>query len=176
MKAATRAHDASAFIVQWFAQDELSELVTNLKLQKLLYFSQSLFGALYERRLFAEPIEAWDMGPVVPNAYHEFKACGRHPIEKVEDARAIHDADARVALHLTCVKFGVYSANYLIKLTHQEPAWDKAYKLARNSEVEFEEMVQNFKDHWIDELELEDDYRKRRKTSSLSGGGYKARR
>ncbi|GEO41672.1 hypothetical protein SAE02_58200 [Skermanella aerolata] len=159
MKAVTRAHDVSAFIVDWFAKDEMSDLVTNLKLQKLLYFSQGLFGALYDRRLFDESIEAWDMGPVVPDSYHEFKACGRHPIETVEGAIAIADKEAEIALRITCEKFGKYSAGYLVDLTHTEPTWIGSYKRARSAEIAFEDMTQHFKEYWLPKLDLNDEYK-----------------
>lgn len=47
--------------------------ISNLKLQKILYFVQAYF--LIQRGLpcFKEKIEAWDFGPVVPVAYKEFK-------------------------------------------------------------------------------------------------------
>lgn len=158
MKAATHALDASAFIVRWFQRDDTSDLVTNLKLQKLLYFSQALFGAVYGRRLFKERIEAWSFGPVVPETYHAFKACGRHPIEVIEGDHDIADRDAQTALALTCARFGIYSAHHLVTLSHQEPAWITAFRQGANTVIDPDTMAGHFKDYWIQKLDLADTY------------------
>ena len=46
--------------------------ISNLKLQKVLYFVQAEFlvGTFDHRPCFSDPIEAWDFGPVVPSVYH----------------------------------------------------------------------------------------------------------
>jgi uncharacterized phage-associated protein len=48
-----RAHDSGEFI-------------SNLKLQKLLYYSQAWHLAIFDRRLFPERFQAWVHGPVIP--------------------------------------------------------------------------------------------------------------
>lgn len=54
--------------------------VTCLKLVKLVYFVYAWYLAATAKRIFNDPIEAWDYGPVVPAIYHEFKEFGRQPI------------------------------------------------------------------------------------------------
>lgn len=56
------------------------ELLTNMALQKILYFAEGRYLASQDRLLFDSRIEAWDYGPVVPDVYHEFKRYGSHPI------------------------------------------------------------------------------------------------
>ena len=48
---------------------EKLEEVTPLMLQKLLYFTQGIFSALYGRPIFAEDCRAWVHGPVYPEVY-----------------------------------------------------------------------------------------------------------
>ena len=43
--------------------------ITNLKLQKLIYYAQAWFLALHDEALFDDPIEAWVHGPVVPEVF-----------------------------------------------------------------------------------------------------------
>ena len=57
-------------------------LVSNLKLQKLLYYAQAWHLALYGRRLFEGDFEAWIHGPVLPALYHDYKQFGWKPIER----------------------------------------------------------------------------------------------
>lgn len=48
--------------------------ISNMKLQKLVYFAQGFHAAFYDGRpLFEENIEAWKYGPVIPELYHKFK-------------------------------------------------------------------------------------------------------
>ena len=54
--------------------------VSNLKLQKLLYFVQGQAIKVYGERAFTESIEAWDYGPVVRSVYLKFRIFGAGPI------------------------------------------------------------------------------------------------
>lgn len=56
--------------------------VTNMALQKILYFADGFYLAGRGRPLFGEKIEAWNYGPVVPEVYHEFKHHGAKPIKE----------------------------------------------------------------------------------------------
>lgn len=46
--------------------NQLGKSISNLKLQKMLYFLQAEFLVSQDRPCFRERIEAWDFGPVVP--------------------------------------------------------------------------------------------------------------
>lgn len=56
------------------------QLVTNLALQKLLYFAHGLHLVETKRALVSGYFEAWQFGPVHPAAYQAFKASGDRPI------------------------------------------------------------------------------------------------
>ena len=47
--------------------------MTNLRLQKTLYFIQVAFLLTREQGIFRDEIEAWEYGPVVPSVYSEYK-------------------------------------------------------------------------------------------------------
>lgn len=55
--------------------------VSNLALNKILYFLHA--GYLHEHGtpLISAKIEAWDHGPVFREIYHQFKKFGREPVE-----------------------------------------------------------------------------------------------
>ena len=71
--------------------DEKDYGVSNLKLQKLLYFVQAYF--MLEKKdhtpCFHEKIEAWDFGPVVPEAYQEWAKYGSCDIPLIESYMVI---------------------------------------------------------------------------------------
>lgn len=53
-----------------------------LKLIKLVYIAYGWVFALTNEKLFDEPIEAWQHGPVIPSIYHEFKHNRADPISE----------------------------------------------------------------------------------------------
>src|SRR5271156_1137521 len=54
--------------------------ITNLALQKLLYFAHGLHLVETKTPLVTGFFEAWQFGPVHPTAYHSFKTAGANPI------------------------------------------------------------------------------------------------
>ncbi|MEO7994526.1 MAG: type II toxin-antitoxin system antitoxin SocA domain-containing protein [bacterium] len=59
---------------------EHGDPLSNLKLQKLLYYAQAWHLALRDEPLFPERIEAWVHGPVVPEVYRRYKEWAWQPI------------------------------------------------------------------------------------------------
>ncbi|MDI9364582.1 MAG: DUF4065 domain-containing protein [Flavobacterium sp.] len=59
--------------------------VTQMKLQKMLYFAQGIHLVLNDRKpLFEESFQAWKYGPVIPQIYHQYKFYGSQPILDTE--------------------------------------------------------------------------------------------
>ena len=65
--------------------EEGAEYISNLKLQKLLYYAQGVFLAVTDKPLFDDDIVAWLQGPVVESVYHQYKANGAQGIPFDED-------------------------------------------------------------------------------------------
>ena len=57
--------------------------ITQIKLQKLIYFAHGFYLAIREKPLVKEKIEAWQFGPVITSVYHKFKDWGSNPIDEV---------------------------------------------------------------------------------------------
>lgn len=68
------AYDVAHYIIQKF--NEMNKAISNLKLQKVLYFIQAEFLVDINKPCFFEEIEAWDFGPVVPTVYRKYKIYG----------------------------------------------------------------------------------------------------
>jgi uncharacterized phage-associated protein len=107
------------------------EGVTNLKLQKILYLAQAYFLAKIGRPLFADSIEAWEFGPVIPDVYHKFKKYKSNPIISEKDTSKISTEDKEV-LNTIWEAFGGYSAGRLVDITHAHTPWKEAYKSSNN--------------------------------------------
>jgi uncharacterized phage-associated protein len=112
-------YDVADFFIELTGQDDEGE-ITNLKLNKLLYFAQGHSLAKTGKPLFDEAIEAWDLGPVVPSVYHKYKICGRNPIAAVEKDVSHSFTDEEYDLLLDAAReYCKYTAAYLVKRTHK---------------------------------------------------------
>ncbi len=99
------------------------ELMSNMKLQKMLYYEQGFHLAVFGTPLFEEDIEAWMYGPVVPAVYEVYKDYGYNGIDpgKVEEVSL---SDREQALFDEVYKvYGAYSAIGLMNMTHRESPW-----------------------------------------------------
>jgi uncharacterized phage-associated protein len=104
-----------------------SEPITNLKLQKLLYYAQGFYIALYDRPLFSDDLEAWTYGPVVPDVYHQYKCYGSGVIPAPEQFDAMtYDPGTQSFLNAIYARYGDLSATTLLEMTHQESPWRDA--------------------------------------------------
>lgn len=56
--------------------------ISNLQLQKILYFIQKDFLVNFNRPLFQDEIEAWPFGPVVSTVYYNYCGFGSMSISK----------------------------------------------------------------------------------------------
>lgn len=100
--------------------------ITKLALQKLLYYSQSFYHALYGMDLFTDDCQAWAHGPVYPEIYYRYKACGSEPIPaQMEEKSDFSKLSAGEKNFLDAVLriFGYYSGIVLSKITHSEKPW-----------------------------------------------------
>jgi uncharacterized phage-associated protein len=59
---------------------EEGRFVTQMKLQKMVYFAHGYHLAKYGEPLVAEKFEAWKFGPVVQDIYQTYKLYGSEPI------------------------------------------------------------------------------------------------
>lgn len=100
------------------------ERISNMKLQKMLYYQQGFHLALFDKELFAEDIEAWMYGPVVPSVYDHYRSFGRGGIPS-DGAKTLQFSDKReeALFFEVCKVYGKYSAIGLMELTHSEAPW-----------------------------------------------------
>jgi len=111
-------------VVREESPDDDYELISHMKLQKLLYFCQGYSLALCGRPLFPEPIEAWTHGPVCPKLYHLLKNYGPLPITaSIDPDKIILNEYEKSIVELVYDSYGQYSASRLRKITHEEGPW-----------------------------------------------------
>ena len=111
----------------WKSQTD-KKLITNKKLQKLLYYAQAWSLVLRDKELFEDNIEAWVHGPAIRNVYLEYKKFGFQPITRkiTKDSISKIPSDLQEFLNQVWAVYGKYDAAYLELLTHSEEPWQKA--------------------------------------------------
>lgn len=102
------------------------EGITNLKLQKILYFAQAYYLSKLNKPLFNETIEAWEYGPVVPSVYRKYSKHGSETILVEKDEPSISDEDKQNLKRIWDL-FGGYSAGRLVEIAHAHSPWKEAY-------------------------------------------------
>lgn len=113
---------------------EVGDVVSNLKLQKLLYYAAGVMTAARPDGsipLFHDTIEAWTHGPVVPSQYFRFAGHGANGIPSPVgfDFGAFDPEDLGV-LDDVYNFYGQYSAWKLRNMTHEEAPWITSYARA----------------------------------------------
>lgn len=123
---------------------DIDRPISNLKLQKILYFIQGNFYLVLGKKCFNQSIHAWDYGPVIPEVYREFKCFGSNCIPyiktvtdfdldtfkvteipfdfkfKTEEEKEIVDGVVELCKNRT--------ASNLVSITHSQFPWKNAYR------------------------------------------------
>lgn len=126
---------------------DAGDLISNLKLQKLLYFAQGFSMAINDHPLFEDDFEAWTHGPVVPNVYHKYKQYGGNalPLPDSFDISKYSTEDIDL-MDQVYDQYGRYSAWMLRDLSHERGApWDKYFCPQANVIIPKEAMKDFFK-------------------------------
>ena len=121
--------------------DDAGDLISNLKLQKLVYYAQGFYLALFNKPLFSEKIEAWTHGAVVPDLYHEYKKFGSNPIPSPEELEiSKYDTEVSQLLDEIYDVYGQFSAWKLRDMVHDEPPYkntlDKCQTVIEHKEMQ----------------------------------------
>lgn len=123
--------------------DERQLPITNLSLQKLLYFIHGWFFAIFEEPLIKSKFEAWQYGPVQRVIYNQFKVCKDQPIRGIratyidpETGENVYRPPAVKLDHLQIIlqvleKYEKFSAGQLVEQSHIEDGpWEYVWQQA----------------------------------------------
>lgn len=121
------AHERSYVLADYLLDEcrERGEVLTPLKLQKLMFYADAWHLALYGKEITDERFQAWVHGPVALSQYHRFKDYRWKPITGEINRPAI---SKELAAHLDEIidVFGSETAVALEMMTHQEKPWREA--------------------------------------------------
>ncbi|MBI5597639.1 MAG: DUF4065 domain-containing protein [Elusimicrobia bacterium] len=134
------AKEVTKLFMSWANRD--GDLITNLKMQKLLYYAQAWHLVNYNKPLFPDPIQAWDLGPVIPSVYRdlrEFRA-GAIAYKSKGDEEKHFTREQLSYLKEFYAMFIKFSAHELVNMSHSETPWMKAHTQGANMEIRTSDM------------------------------------
>lgn len=134
-----KASELAPYIIAY--NDEYGDLITNKKLQKLLYYIAAWGMVYFDDGIIDDDFVAWVHGPVCVAVYHEYKDFGysplkidykgssaseyiRHFIDAHQEVDQIND---KIELINTVIqKYIPFSSLQLELLSHSEEPWREA--------------------------------------------------
>ena len=105
--------------------------ISNLKLQKMLYFTWIEYYNKTQERLFNDPFWAWKLGPVVYDVYLSYRVFGAMPISYVpkNDAYSELSTDVKRFLSGFTDSQVFVSGTQLVKKSYRPGgAWAETYR------------------------------------------------
>lgn len=143
---AYKALDIAKKLIYKAQEDEANggEALTNLKLQKLLYYQQGFHLAFFGTPLFDEDVEGWMYGPVVPCVYDEYAKYGSSSLPFNGDAVHLTDEEEEL-FNEVFDAYREFSAIGLMNRTHKEKPWLSVSPHDRGTVISKESMQEYFK-------------------------------
>lgn len=102
----------------------LNPEASNLVLQKLLYFVQAASLYYLNQTAFDDEIQAWQYGPVVPEAYREFK----YNYQGLRNSQEITEENIARVVEIIVSGLKNKKAFDLVNLTHSYSSWQESWK------------------------------------------------
>ena len=125
------------------------DLISNLKLQKLLYYAQGYYVALNGSKhpLFDDEVYAWKHGPVVKSVYDLYSKYKDGPLPVGKAPKDLDIKDIKFLDEIYRV-FGKFSAWKLREMTHSEAPWKDNYEPdVKNIVIPIKDLRRYFKLH-----------------------------
>jgi|InofroStandDraft_1065614.scaffolds.fasta_scaffold133499_2 uncharacterized phage-associated protein len=148
------ALDIANYVLGYYCEKSVSG-ISNLKLQKILYFLQAEFLVSKRKPLFKEDIEALDFGPVVHEVNKRFQIYGgaKIPYNLIDPKKnyksRISNRDKETINNMLDV-LDHYSSTALLNIIHRQKPWHDSYFMnghekcvIRNGEMNWIKVISN---------------------------------
>lgn len=111
------AKDIANFFI--YLMSDSTDDLTNMKINKLLYYAQGHYFKKFGVPLFADDLEAWPHGPVVKDVYNAYKRFSDMPVNEYneQNVNKISEDDKTFLIGIAR-KYGRYTASALRNMTH----------------------------------------------------------
>lgn len=129
-------NDIASFILKKYDYDKMKEMITPLKLQKLLNYIYS-YLLVFEYKIFDESPQAWAHGPVFKSVYDNYSTYEYRCIDIPRENISLHEEELERFILKIAEGYGKFSAKELEHLTHKEKPWINSRKRSNVKEGEF---------------------------------------
>ncbi|EIF5083658.1 DUF4065 domain-containing protein [Clostridium perfringens] len=138
------AMDIAEYVLD-YCENIKEKPITNLQLQKILYYIQGKFIKKTKKPIFDNSIEAWQYGPVVPEVYYWFNKFVSEPITGVEKSKNVKFSNEEIKLIEEVISENIDLDPWqLVKKTHDELPWKKNYVSNLNLEISYDDLKNFF--------------------------------
>ena len=105
------------------SDEDLGDMISNPKLQKLMYYVQGFSLVLYGKPFFREDIHSYTEGPIVLKIYGEYKQYGANGIAIPNVDLTKYTNDEKKLMNEVYTEYGQFAAWKLSKMTQSEDPW-----------------------------------------------------
>lgn len=137
-------------VAKWFyknnPQPKLNSKEGNIVIQKLCYYAQAMYLAVYKEPLFEDRILAWENGPVIKDVYEIYRYSF---LSLKNQENKISDKIEKILKVVNSV-YGYKTAEELIESTHAEEPWKQFENVAKDKNNNPEITKENLKDYYKD--------------------------
>lgn len=136
-------NDVADFLIDLYMDSE--DPMTNIRLNKFLYFIQGWHLAIFDKPIFEEDFQAWKKGPVIPMIYHNYK--NQMPIQEILNSGYMENlSDEEIGLIVDVArKYQGYSNQALVGMTHFNGSpWKQVYREDEYETVIPKEIIKDY--------------------------------
>ena len=142
-KALYTAMEVANYIIEY--EHSKDRMISNLKLQNLLYFMQARFFIECGVPCFDDRIEAWSFSPVVVSVYHKYKIYGSLDITKLQGGIAVNIlSEHEIIINDELESYSDTSLYEIVDITHHQTPWVYAKRNQASNEITQEAIKQFF--------------------------------
>ena len=136
MKSKYEALDIAKYIIAYSAKQGYT--ITNLRLQKLLYFIYKKYLQMTDHNLFDDYIYAWEFGPTVSNIYFYFSNHAGIPLRNEYRIDELNiDKDTKQLINNIISQYKDMPIDRLIQISMKSHgAWDITFQKDEGSRIE----------------------------------------
>lgn len=151
--------DIADYVIRYANADDENISLSNLKLQKLLYYIQAWSYGINARPIFNGAFQAWVHGPANVDIFHRFKDKGKTLYSEItmkdiiNTNPAIDTPENQEVVDLVLDNYLKYSGADLERISHSEKPWRDARGNCGTwdrceTEITPDSMIQFYGDRW----------------------------
>lgn len=137
-----RADDIAQYIIM--SHEVNNKPLSNLRLQKILFFTQSYYMTFIGNPCFEDELVAWDYGAVVPMVFFKYSFFGADNIHPVTNTIVKIDQNDREIINYIICCCDTFSTRDLVRMSMNCNAWKDVYVKGKENIVHTESLISIF--------------------------------